>query len=50
MEDVKLLNAKGELTDLFEGAIEDIYYKYDTMISNSIDYEEFKELFENVGQ
>jgi len=38
IEEVKLLNAKGELSDLFEGTIEDIYYRCDTMISNSIDF------------
>ncbi len=35
---------------MLEGAIEDIYYRYDTMISNSIDYDEFKEFFETVGE
>ena len=49
IEDIKLLNEKGELTDMLEGTIEDIYYRCDTAISNSIDYEEFKEFFETVG-
>ncbi len=35
---------------MLEGTIEDIYYRSDTAISNSIDYEEFKEFFETVGQ
>ena len=34
---------------MFEGTIEDIYYRYDTMISNSIDFEEFKDFFETIG-
>jgi hypothetical protein len=50
IEDVKLLNEKGDLTMMFEGTLEDLYYRFDTMISNSIDYEEFKELLETVGQ
>mmetsp|Transcript_31110 Transcript_31110/g.30566 ORF Transcript_31110/g.30566 Transcript_31110/m.30566 type:complete len:101 (+) Transcript_31110:38-340(+) len=50
IDDVKLLNADGELSDIFQGTLEDIYYRTDTMISNSIDYEEFKEFFETVGE
>jgi hypothetical protein len=46
----KLLNEDGELNELLEGAIEDIYYRFDTMISNSIDFEEFKEIYETIGQ
>ena len=38
------------MTDIFEGTLEDIYYRLDTMISNSIDYDEFKEFYETVGQ
>jgi Ca2+-binding EF-hand superfamily protein len=45
-----LLNEQGELNELLEGAIEDIYYRFDTMISNSIDYDEFKEIYETIGQ
>ena len=48
MENVRLLDQKGELTEIFEGAIEDIFYRFDTMISNSIDYEEFKDFYETV--
>jgi hypothetical protein len=39
-----------QLSELFEGAIEDIYYRYDTLITNSIDYNEFKDFFETVGE
>ena len=45
----KLLNEQGELNELLEGAIEDIYYRFDTMISNSIDFDEFKEIYETIG-
>ncbi len=44
------MSKDGSFTDLFEGAIEDIYYRFDTMISNSIDYEEFKDFFDTVGE
>lgn len=47
---VTLLNEKGELSDLFEGTLEDIYYRLDTMISNSIDFEEFKEFYDSIGE
>jgi len=43
---VALLTETGQLTPLFEGAIEDIYYRFDTLITNSIDYQEFKDFFE----
>jgi hypothetical protein len=44
-----LVSDKGEPTDMLQGAIEDVYYIFDTMISNSIDYDEFKEFLETVG-
>lgn len=34
---------------MLEGAIEDIYYRFDTLISNSIDVNEFKDFSETVG-
>jgi len=34
------------LTELFQGTIEDIYYRFDTLITNSIDYQEFKDFYE----
>ena len=48
-EGVTLVNGEG-LSEIFEGALEDIFYRFDTMITNSIDYEEFKELLETIGQ
>jgi hypothetical protein len=42
--------SQDQLSELFEGAIEDIYYRYDTLITNSIDYNEFKDFFETVGE
>lgn len=35
---------------MFEGAIEDIYYRFDTLITNSIDYNEFKDFYETCGK
>lgn len=49
-EEISLLTPKGELSEMLEGAVEDIYYRFDTMISNSIDFQEFKEFYETVGQ
>ena len=49
-EKVTLLNDRGDLSDIFEGTLEDIYYRLDTMISNSIDFEEFKEFYDTIGQ
>ena len=48
-QEVTLLD-NGVLSDILQGALEDIYYRLDTMISNSIDYEEFKEFYDTVGQ
>ena len=50
IEEIRLLEESGKLTDIFEGAIEYIYYRTDTMISNSIDFDEFKEFSEIIGQ
>ena len=46
----KLLEESGNISDLLEGAIEDIYYRFDTMITNSIDFQEFKDFYDTVGQ
>ena len=48
-EEIELINEKGELDPIYEGTLEDIYYRYDTLISNSIDYSEFKDLYETMG-
>lgn len=34
---------------MFEGAIEDIYYRFDTLITNSIDYNEFKDFLDTAS-
>jgi Ca2+-binding EF-hand superfamily protein len=49
-EAVSLIDVQGNLSSLLEGAIEDIYYRFDTMITNSIDYFEFKEFYDTIGQ
>ena len=43
------LMEKGLLSEVFEGSIEDIFYRFDTMISNSIDFAEFKDMFDTMG-
>ena len=50
IEETKLLDDKNELTDIFQGTLEDIYYRFDTMISNAIEFEEFKDMLETVGE
>ena len=44
-----LLNESNQLSSLFEGTIEDIYYRFDTLITNSIDYQEFKDFYETAN-
>ena len=45
-EKVELLDKSGKLTGLAESAIEDIFYRFDTVISNSIDVVEFNDFWE----
>ncbi len=47
---IHLIDEQGNLSSLLEGAVEDIYYRFDTMITNSIDYHEFKEFYDTIGQ
>jgi calpain-15 len=48
-EPVKLVNEDGSLTDISKGMVEDIFYRFDTMISNSIDVDEFNDMWEQLG-
>ena len=41
---------RGKLGEIFEGSIEDIFYRFDTMISNSLDYAEVKDMYDTIGQ
>ncbi len=44
------LMERGKLGEIFEGSIEDIFYRFDTMISNSLDYAEVKDMYDTIGQ
>lgn len=43
------MTESSQLSSLFEGTIEDIYYRFDTLITNSIDYQEFKDFYETAN-
>ena len=47
---IPYLDDKEELTTIFEGCLEDLYYRYDTMITNSIEFEEFKDMYDTIGE
>lgn len=40
---------EGVLTEEAECVIDDIFYRFDTMISNSMDIDEFNDLWEQLG-
>lgn len=44
------MDEKGELNPIFEGCLEDLYYRYDTLVTNSIEFEEFKDMYDTIGQ
>lgn len=43
-------NEKGEYNDLFLSTIDDIFRKFDLVISNSIDFKEFKGVYDIIGR
>lgn len=47
---IPLLNDEGQPNDLLESTIADIFKKFDLVISNTIDFKEFKGLFEIIGR
>jgi len=49
-ENIRLLDEKGMPTDIFASTIKDIFRKFDLVISNTIDYKEFKALYEIIGK
>ena len=49
-ENIRLLNDKGEPHPLFLSTINDIFRKFDLVISNTIDFKELKALFEILGK
>lgn len=50
MERVKLLNTKGQLTDLAESTIQDIFRKFDMLLNRELSYTEFKGFYECINR
>ncbi len=49
-ENVRLINDKGEPNELFLSTIGDIFRKFDLVISNTIDFKEFKGIYDIIGK
>ncbi|OMJ86345.1 hypothetical protein SteCoe_12132 [Stentor coeruleus] len=50
MERVKLLTSKGELTDIAESTIHDIFRKFDMLLNRELSYTEFKGFYECINR
>jgi hypothetical protein len=48
-ENIKLLDGRGEPTLIFESTLADIFRKFDLVVSNTIDFKEFKAFLDIVG-
>ena len=48
--DEPLLNERGEPNHLFKSTIHDIFRKFDLVVSNTVDFKEFKGLCEIIGK
>ena len=49
-EGIRLIDDNGNPSDLFVSTIGDIFKKFDLVISNTIDFKEFKALYEIIGK
>ncbi|CAG9329557.1 unnamed protein product [Blepharisma stoltei] len=49
-ERITLLNSKGELTDLAESTINDIFRKFDMLLNRELSYTEFKGFYECINR
>lgn len=49
-ERIKLLNSKGELTDLTDSTIADIFRKFDMLLNRELSYTEFKGFYECINR
>jgi hypothetical protein len=49
-ENVQLLDQSGRATELFESTIADIFRKFDLVITNTMDFKEFKGLYDIIGK
>jgi calpain-15 len=50
MERIKLLTAKGELTDLADSTLSDIFRKFDMLLNRELSYTEFKGFYECINR
>ena len=50
MERVKLLTSKGELTDIAESTIQDIFRKFDMLLNRELSFTEFKGFYECINR
>ena len=50
IENIKLIDAQGNLDPLFEATLNDIFNKFDLVISSTIDFKEFKGFLEIFGK
>ncbi|OMJ87011.1 hypothetical protein SteCoe_11338 [Stentor coeruleus] len=50
MERTKLLTSKGELTDIAESTIQDIFRKFDMLLNRELSYTEFKGFYECINR
>lgn len=49
-ENIHLLDDNGQPNELFDSTISDIFRKFDLIISNTIDFKEFKGLYDIIGK
>lgn len=49
-EAIRLLDQTGVPTDIFDSTLGDIFRKFDLVISNTIDFKEFKGLYDIIGK
>jgi hypothetical protein len=50
VENIKLIGSNKKATDLFSSTLDDIFRKFDLVISNTIDFKEFKGLYDIIGK
>lgn len=49
-EIIKLLDENGIMTPIFKSTVSDIFKKFDLVISNTIDFKEFKGFYDIIGK
>jgi hypothetical protein len=49
-ENIQLIDEKGQVTTIFSSTLDDVFKKFDLIISNTIDFKEFKGLYDIIGK